>query len=216
MTKTVGILGSGGVGKTLARGFLAKGYAVMVGTRSPEKLADWQQRNPEVQLGSFAEAAAFGEVLVLAVKGHAASQVLELANPDHMQGKLVLDATNPIDEKRGPDRGVLRFFTSLDESLMEQLQQQVPGAHFVKAWNSVGAALMVDPDFGGQLPTMFIAGDDAGAKQQATEILNAMGWEAEDMGGAHGARAIEPLCILWCIPGFQRNQWNHAFKLLKK
>ncbi|MEL6536915.1 MAG: NAD(P)-binding domain-containing protein [Bacteroidota bacterium] len=216
MKKKVGILGSGMVGKVLATGFLAKGYEVMVGTRSAEKLAEWKEQNPQGQVGSFSETASFGEILVLAVKGNVAESVLELAGKEHLGGKLVLDATNPIDDSRGPDGGVLHFFTTLENSLMERLQNKVPEAKFVKAWSSVGSAFMVDPDFDGDTPTMFIAGNDAEAKTEATAILAEMGWEAEDMGDAKGARAIEPLCILWCIPGFQRNQWNHAFKLLKK
>ncbi|HAA13783.1 MAG TPA: DNA-binding protein [Cytophagales bacterium] len=216
MKKKIGVLGSGMVGKVLATGFLAKGYEVMVGTRSAEKLAEWKGKNPDGQVGTFAETASFGEILVLAVKGHIAEAVLDLAGLSNLSGKLVLDATNPIDDSRGPDGGVLRFFTTLEDSLMEQLQNKAPEAKFVKAWSSVGSAFMVDPDFGGITPTMFIAGNDAEAKTTATTILAEMGWETEDMGDAKGARAIEPLCILWCIPGMQRNQWNHAFKLLKK
>ena len=112
--------------------------------------------------------------------------------------------------------GVLKFTTNLDESLMERLQKQVPEAHFVKAFSCVGNAFMVDPDFGGIKPTMFICGNDAQAKAQARTVLDQFGWEVEDMGAAEAARAIEPLCILWCIPGLRENRWSHAFKLLKK
>jgi hypothetical protein len=99
---------------------------------------------------------------------------------------------------------------------MEQLQAAFPNAHFVKAFSSVGNALIVNPDFGGIKPTMFICGNDANAKKEVSKILDRFGFEVEDMGGVEAARAIEPLCILWCIPGFLRNQWMHAFKLLKK
>jgi hypothetical protein len=112
--------------------------------------------------------------------------------------------------------GVLKFFTTLNESLMEQLQRQFPDAHLVKAFNSVGAPFMIDLQFDGGKPTMFICGNEAGAKKTVTGILDEFGWETADMGGAEAARAIEPLCMLWCIPGFLRNEWGHAFKLLKK
>ena len=214
--KNIGILGSGMVAATLADGFLKQGHAVMLGTEHPDKLAAWQaQAGPEGRVGTFAEAAGFGELLVLAVKGHVAAHLLRTLDAGTLAGKTVLDTTNPIDEQP-PQNGVLRFFTNFDESLLEQCQQAQPGAHFVKAFNSVGAGVMVNPDFGGQTPTMFICGNDEGAKAEAGEILRAFGHEPEDMGGAEAARAIEPLCMLWCIPGFRSNQWSHAFKLLKQ
>jgi hypothetical protein len=122
---------------------------------------------------------------------------------------------NPIEESP-PVNGVLRFFTGPYESLMERLQKQVPKAHFVKAFSSVGNAFMVQPDFEGLKPTMFICGNSGEAKAQVQEILAQFGWEWEDMGSVEAARAIEPLCILWCIPGILPGQWTHAFKLLKK
>ena len=110
---------------------------------------------------------------------------------------------------------MLSFFTTLDESLMERLQREFPGARFVKAFNSVGAARMVNPQFPGGKPTMFICGNDEGAKKTVTALLEQLGWETADMGKAEAARAIEPLCMLWCIPGFLHGEWSHAFKLLK-
>jgi predicted dinucleotide-binding enzyme len=127
----------------------------------------------------------------------------------------VIDATNPI-AKEPPQNGVLKFFTTLEDSLMERLQAKLPGAKLVKAFNSVGNAKMYKPGFRGGPPTMFICGNDSVAKKEVAGILRAFGWEAEDMGTVEAARAIEPLCILWCIPGFLRNEWTHAFKLLKK
>lgn len=212
----IGILGSGVVGQTLGSGFIRHGYEVMLGTRSPEKLTDWKLKAGESgRVGSFAEAAAFGDILVLAVKGAAAEDTLKTAGRENLSGKAIIDATNPIADSP-PDNGVLRFFTSLDDSLMEQSQRAFPDARFVKAFNSVGNALMVNPDFGGIKPTMFICGNDSRAKQEVSRILDLFGFEVEDMGGAQAARAIEPLCILWCIPGFLHNQWTHAFKLLKR
>lgn len=212
----VGVLGSGDVGQVLALGFIKHGYEVMVGTRTPDKLAEWKSKaGGNGRVGSFADTAVFGEQIVLAVKGSVARVTLDMAGADNLRGKIVIDATNPISDAP-PENGVLKFFTSLDRSLMEDLQDAFPEAHFVKAFNSVGNALMVNPDLGGIKPTMFICGNDATAKKEVGKILDQFGHEVEDMGGAQAARAIEPLCILWCIPGFLRNEWMHAFKLLKK
>jgi len=210
----VGVLGSGGVAETLASGFLKHGHAVKVGSRSPEKLNGWVGKNPGGTAGTFAEAAAFGELLVLAVKGTAAAEALKLAEAGNLAGKTVIDACNPIADAP-PVNGLLKFFTDLDRSLMEDLQEKFPAAHLVKAFNSVGAPAMVNPNFKGGRPSMFICGNDAGAKEQVRGVLDQFGWETEDMGGAEAARAIEPLCMLWCIPGFQKNDWMHAFKMLR-
>jgi 8-hydroxy-5-deazaflavin:NADPH oxidoreductase len=209
----IGILGSGTVAQTLAGGFLKHGYEVMVGSRSPEKLADWAAQNPGISTGLFAEAAAFGDLIVLAVKGNAATDALNLAGAKNLAGKTIIDACNPIADAP-PVNGVLPFFTGPNQSLMEDLQHEFQAAHFVKAFNSVGAPSMIDPQFKGGKPTMFICGDSDSAKAQVTAILLKFGWEIADMGKAESARAIEPLCMLWCIPGFTRNQWTHAFKLL--
>jgi predicted dinucleotide-binding enzyme len=210
----VGILGSGDVAKALAKGFMKHGHMVMLGTRTPAKLEDWDWENRKGLAGSFAEAARFGEAIVLAVKGTAASEALQAAGITNLAGKVVIDATNPISEAP-PANGVLHFFTTLEESLMERLQEEFPAARFVKAFNSVGNASMVNPAFAGGKPTMFICGNDEAAKKTVTGILDQFGWETADMGKAEGARAIEPLCILWCIPGFLRQEWTHAFKLLR-
>jgi 8-hydroxy-5-deazaflavin:NADPH oxidoreductase len=213
-TLKIGVLGSGSVAQTLSSGFLQHGHRVTVGTRDAAKLADWLRQNPRGEVGTFAKAAAFGEVVVLAVKGSVAADALRLAGADHLAGKTVIDATNPIADAP-PVNGVLRFFTSLDESLMERLQREFPPAHFVKAFNSVGAALMVNPQLAGGPPTMFICGNHEGAKRTVSDLLEEFGWEPLDMGPAEAARAIEPLCMLWCIRGFARNEWHHAFKLLR-
>jgi 8-hydroxy-5-deazaflavin:NADPH oxidoreductase len=210
----VGILGSGNVAKALAAGFLDHGHHVMLGTRTAAKLADWVAPRPGSRVGSFSDAAGFGELVVLAVKGTAAADVLRAAGAANLAGKAVVDVTNPIADAP-PVNGVLRFFTDLGESLMERLQREFPGARFVKAFNSVGNACMVNPQFAGGKPTMFICGNDAAAKESVRRILDQFGWETEDMGQAEAARAIEPLCMLWCIPGFLKNDWVHAFKLLR-
>ena len=169
--------------------------------------------NPKAKVGSFAETAAFSDLIVLAVKGTVALAALRAAGGENLAEKTVIDATNPIAD-RPPTNGVLRFFTTLDESLMERLQREFASARFVKAFNSVGNACMVNPQFKGGKPTMFICGNDDTAKKTVTGILDQFGWETVDMGKAEAARAIEPLCMLWCIPGFLRNDWIHAFKLL--
>ena len=212
MTK-VGVIGSGVVGETLADGFLKHGYQVMRGSRDPSKLQAWQARaGAQASIGSFADSARFGDIVVLAVKGDAAEAAVTLSGPDALAGKCVLDTTNPIGGP--PVNGVLSFFTGGADSLLERLQRAAPAAHFVKAFSSVGSPSMVNPQFKAGRPSMFICGNDAGAKDTARKVLDQFGWETEDMGGAEAARAIEPLCILWCIPGFLRNEWTHAFKLL--
>jgi len=210
----VGVLGSGDVARVLASGFLKHGHQVSIGSRSPGKLDDWVKENPAGASGSFADAAGFGDLVVLAVKGKAALEALRLAGAENLAAKTVIDATNPI-EDAPPVHGVLPFFTDHSESLMEMLQREFASAHFVKCFNSVGAPFMINPQFAGGKPTMFICGNNDGAKKTVTGILDQFGWETADMGRAEAARAIEPLCMLWCIPGFLRNEWTHAFKLLK-
>ena len=209
----IGIIGSGVVAQALGDGFLRHHHEVVLGTRTASKLAEWATQHPTGRVGSFAEAAHFGEVVVLAVRGIVAAEALRLAGAENFAGKPVIDATNPIAEAP-PTHGVLRFFTSLDESLMEQLRREFPGAHFVKAFNSVGSACMVNPEFAGGRPTMFICGDDEAAKVLVRGLVDELGWEVADMGRVEAARAIEPLCMLWCIPGLLHNDWRHAFKLL--
>lgn len=214
MKKKIGILGSGVVAKALGAGFLKNEFDVMLGTRDSSKLDQWvASAGKGAQVGSFADAAAFGGIVVLAVKGIVAKTVLEHAGTNNLTGKTVIDATNPIEEAP-PENGVLKFFTTLNRSLMEELQETFPSAYFVKSFSCVGNQLMVDPPFESK-PTMFIAGNTKPAKKEVEEILDVFGWETADMGGVEAARAIEPLCMLWCIPGFRENSWMHAFKLLK-
>jgi len=213
MKKKIGVLGSGQVAQVLAKGFLDNGYEVSVGTSNASKLAEWKGKNASAKILSFEESATFGEVLILAIKGKAAESLINSLAP-LLAGKIIMDTTNPIDEKP-PINGVLQYFTSMNESLMERLQKIAPQAHFVKAFNSVGSSYMVNPSFPDGKPTMFICGNNDEAKKEVALIINSFGWETLDFGKVESARAIEPLCMLWCIPGMLYNKWTHAFKLLK-
>lgn len=210
----IGIIGSGQVGQVLAKAFASEGHDVLLGTRNIAK-PEAVKFNAETGIGiaTFSDAAAFADILVLATKGTAAEEAIQLAGIENLAGKIIMDATNPI-APVPPTNGVLHFFTTLDDSLMEHLQRLAPSAKFVKAFSCVGSACMYKPPFA-QIPTMFICGNDAEAKQTVGTILESFGWEAEDMGSVEAARAIEPLSILWCIPGFVKNDWVHAFKMLK-
>ena len=210
----IAVLGSGQVGQILAEGFLSQGHEVMRASRDPGKLAAWKEATKGAKTGTFAEAASWADTVVLAVKGTAAEAALEQAGIGNLAGKTVIDTTNPIKDAP-PINGVLAFFTNLDESLMERLQRKAPDARFVKAFSCVGGPFMVKPSLPGGPPTMFICGNDKGAKAEVTQILGQFGWDTADMGTVEAALAIEPLCMLWCIPGLSGGSWQHAFKLLR-
>jgi len=212
--KKIAVIGSGVVGQVLADGFLAAGHEVIRATREPSKLMAWKEAaGPKASVLGVAEAARAAQVVVLAVKGTAAEEVVTQCG-DALNGKTVIDTTNPIADAP-PTNGVLAFFTDFKQSLFERLQQRAPSAHFVKAFSCVGSPFMVKPNFGGVRPSMFICGANAAAKAEVTGILETFGWDTEDMGAPEAARAIEPLCILWCIPGLSGKGWAHAFKLLR-
>ena len=211
--KKIGIIGSGVVAQALGSGFVSHGYEVMLGTRDAKKLAEWQkQQGNSAKVGDFAQTSEFGDLVVLAVKGTAAKSALEMSGAENISGKTIIDATNPIADAP-PEDGVLKFFTGQNDSLMEQLQMAFPQANFVKAFNSVTSAKMVNPSYELK-PSMFICGDDENAKNEVSSIVEQFGWEVEDMGTAKAARAIEPICMLYCIPGFRENRWTHAFKVM--
>jgi predicted dinucleotide-binding enzyme len=213
----IGIIGSGIVGRVLATAFLKEGHDVMLGSRSidKEELVKWKTENPSGQTGIFSEVAAYGELIVLATGGTVTESAIQISGAENFTGKVVIDTTNPI-AKASPVNGVLQYFTNQNESLSEKIQSLIPAAHVVKAFNSVGNAVMYKPDFGGIKPSMFICGNDDEAKKTVAAILDSFGWEIEDMGKIEAARAIEALCMLWCIPGILKGQWTHAFKLLKQ
>ena len=209
----IAVVGSGAVGQTFARGLKTHGYDVRIASRSPAKLAEFS-KTTGVQASSPDAAAAWCEGAVLAVRGSSAEEAVREAGADNLAGKLVIDVTNPLSHEP-PEDGVVRVFTGPNESLMERLQTAFPAIHFVKAFNSVGNAMMVNPDLPGGKPTMFYCGNDASAKKIVARIIDQFGYEGEDLGTAKAARAIEPLCQLWCIPGFLTGRWQHAFRLVR-
>jgi len=221
MTKRIGVLGSGTVGRTLAEGFLQHGYEVMLGTRDPARgevpawVAKQAAQHPGAKAGTFRDTAIFGEIVVLAVMGRVVDEVLDQAGPDHLTGKILIDATNPLADDK-PVNGILTFATGPNQSLGERVQGLLPNAHVVKAFNSVGSGLMIHPKFEQGTPTMFLCGNNPESKSVVSGICVQFGWEPFDCGDIAASRAIEPLCILWCLPGFLRNDWRHAFKMLTK
>jgi predicted dinucleotide-binding enzyme len=209
----VGVLGSGNVGRALGRGFVRHGHEAMVGTRTPAKLADWvDEMGAPGSAGTFADAASFGELVVLACLGEAAEDVLDLAGHANLEDKVLIDATNPL---RFVD-GKPELFVGHTDSLGEHVQRRVPSANVVKAFNTVNASLMADPDLPGGPPTMFLCGNDAEAKAAVGAILEDFGWEPADIGGIERSRALEEMCIAWVAYGVEKGGWDHAFKMLRR
>ena len=212
----IGILGTGDVGRALANAFIALGHEVKMGSRDPhnEKAVEWASTaGINASTGTFADTAKFGDVIVLALLWSGAENALKLAGPENFAGKVVIDAINPLVFEPGKPPALALGHT---DSAGERVQRWLPAAHVVKAFNSVGHAHMFKPDFPGGPPDMFIAGNDAAAKQTVTGILHDFGWSTIDVGGIEGARLLEPLCILWVGYGMRTGTWNHAFKLLRK
>jgi predicted dinucleotide-binding enzyme len=188
----IGVLGSGVVGQALSAGYARHGHEARMGSRE-----------------TFAEVAEWADLCVLAVNGvHAVDVVTHAA--EALAGKVVIDATNPLDHSSGTPGLAYGF----DDSLGERVQRAVPDARVVKCYNTVGAPVMVDPQFGGVAPTMFIAGDDAAAKVQVAQLLEETGWESSDLGGIDAARYLEPMAIVWVRHGLRTGTWTHAFKVL--
>jgi hypothetical protein len=209
----IGILGTGVVGQALGTGFAARGHDVMMGSReaSNAKATSWAAK-AKGKTGTFADAAKHGEVIVVATVWDGTENALQLAAAENLAGKVVIDATNPLVVEPGaPPRLALGH----TDSGGEQVQRWIPDARVVKAFNMVGNAFMVNPDFECGPPDMFIAGNDAEAKQVVTKLLNDFGWKPVDFGGIEGARLLEPLCIVWVTYGIVTGGWNHAIKMVK-
>lgn len=207
----IGVLGSGDVGRVLAAGFASLGHEVMVGSRSPEKLREWVAASARHHAGTFAETAEFGDILVLATLGAAAEQAIELAGRDTFRGKVLIDATNPLDFSKGMPP---TLFVGTTDSLGEQIQRLLPEARVVKAFNTVGNAHMINPRFPGGPPDMFIGGNDDGAKKIVSQICEHFGWGVIDLGGIETSRYLEPMCLVWVLHGARSGAWSHAFKML--
>ncbi|HEX2667144.1 MAG TPA: NADPH-dependent F420 reductase [Gammaproteobacteria bacterium] len=210
----IGILGSGDVGQALGLGFLKLGHDVKIGSRNPDKLQPWLAKaGKRASAGSFEDAARFADVVVLATLWSGTEAALGLAGPVNLAGKLVMDVTNPLVYESGrPPRLAL----GQTDSGGEQVQRWLPQSKVVKAFNTVGHAHMVDPQFPGGPPDMFICGEDTSAKHVVASFCKQFGWGVVDAGGIAGARLLEPLCILWVEYGLKTQSWNHAFKLLRR
>ena len=210
----IAILGTGDVGKALGKGFLERGDEVMMGSRDRDKPRAWAaQAGPRASGGTFGEAAAWGEAAVLATIWSGTENALRLAGTESLAGKLVVDATNPLVFHPGQPPALALGHA---DSGGEQVQRWLPSSKVVKAFNIVGHAHMVHPDFPGGPPDMFYCGNDAAAKKTVERVLVDFGWNTIDIGGIEGARLLEPLCILWVLYSIRRGGVNHAFKLLKK
>jgi 8-hydroxy-5-deazaflavin:NADPH oxidoreductase len=215
MTKPlqIGVLGSGPAGRTLATGFLSHGHPVMIGSRDPAKLHAWRRTGgPDAHVGTLAETAQFGDLVVLSVIGTAAEEVIRLAGDKNLAGKIVLDASDPLDFSSGRPG----LFVGTTDSLGERIQRVIPDAYVVKGLNIVLADVMVNPSLTGDEPDMFIAGDSDEAKQIVTSLLGEFGWPVIDMGGIESARWLEALSLAWVVYSHRTGNTHHAFKLVGK
>jgi hypothetical protein len=211
----IGILGTGDVGKALGKAFLAIGHEVRMGARDAknEKAAAWaKEMGGKASSGTFRDAASFGEIVVLATLGVATEIAVEMAGAS-FQRKVVIDTTNPLDFSGGMPP---RLAISGNDSLGERVQRRLPDAQVVKAFNTVGHAFMFRPEFPGGPPDMFIAGDSDAAKKTVSAILKDFGWGVVDVGGIASSRYLEAMCMVWVLSAIRTNNWNQAFKMLRK
>jgi 8-hydroxy-5-deazaflavin:NADPH oxidoreductase len=213
-TKRVGILGSGDVAKALGRGFAKHGYEVMLGTREPAKLDAWKKETgAKASVGSFSQAAAFADVVLLATHGAGTEAALELAGASNFAGKVVIDASNPLDFSHGMPP---TLFVGTTDSLGERVQRKLPAAKVVKCFNTVSNVRMVDPKFEYGPARMLICGNDAAAKNRTEQILKELGWAgALDVGGIDGARWLEAMVPLWVRAGQALNTYEHIFQVVR-
>ena len=214
----IGMLGTGDVGRALGHGFIALGHEVRMGARDAanEKAVAWARENgAKASAGTFADAASFGEVVVLATLGVANESALRAAGQEKLRGKIVIDTTNPLDASGGMPP---RLAVAGSDSAGERVQRLLSEAHVVKAFNTVGHAHMFRPSFPGGPPDMFICGNHAEAKKKVGGLLKDFGWGVIDIGGIEGSRYLEAMCLVWVLCAFSTTPptWNHAFKLLKK
>ncbi|KAA9339075.1 NADP oxidoreductase [Hymenobacter busanensis] len=211
----IGILGTGTVGQTLGAKLLELGHGVLLGGRSAtnEKAQAWAaQQGGLARAGSFEDAAVFGELVIVATLGSGTIDAVQQAGPERLAGKTVIDLTNPLDFSRGMPP---TLFVGHTDSLGEQIQRALPAAHVVKTLNIVSVNQMINPASTGGEPDMLLAGNDAGAKQRVTELLQQLGWKRiTDLGGIEEARVLEPLVLLWVRYGLKHNTWGHALQYM--
>lgn len=191
----VGILGTGSVGTSLATGFAEAGHEVMLGSRNPsqERLVEWADTDPvHRSVGDYAQAATFGELVIVAVPGRALGDMLDATGRDAFLGSIVIDATNPV---LVTDEGVVDAYGD-DDSGAEFLQRELPGVPVVKAFNQIDAEDMTHPERA-RTNLLRICGDDEEAKQRVTDVLQDFGWQVRDLGPLRKARALEHGVIDW-------------------
>jgi 8-hydroxy-5-deazaflavin:NADPH oxidoreductase len=211
----VGILGSGHVARVLGAAFAEHGHEVAMGTRTPDgegALAFLEKVGDRGWVDTYAAVAEWCELAVFPPVWSAVAHVVELAGPENLTGKVVVDVTNQFAQDSG---GHMMLAVGPNDSAGETVQRLMPTSRVVKAFNMVGVDLMVSPQLPGGPPTMLIAGNDDNAKELVAEVLHDFGWESEDLGGIEASRAIEAVCLAWMYIGMRRGKWDHAFKLLK-
>lgn len=210
----VGILGSGIVAKQIAIGFLNSGNDVKLGTRDSQKLNEWLKSFPSATVGSFSEAASFGDIVVIATLWGGTENALRLSGLENFKNKTVIDITNPLDFSSGVPP---KFSVTYGNSAGEQIQNWLKDSKVVKAFNTVSASIMINPKLEEGNPDLLIAGNDPDAKKLVTEIARSFGWQnVIDMGDIKQAFWLETFAMLWIEFGFKYNHWTHAFKLLYK
>ncbi|HUJ13144.1 MAG TPA: NAD(P)-binding domain-containing protein [Thermoanaerobaculia bacterium] len=202
----IGIVGSGDVGKSFARAFIALGHEIRIGSRNPAKLSEFG-----ASAATFEDTARFGEIIVIATLGTATEDALRIAGPANFKGKIVIDATNPLEFAPGAPP---RLAIGHSDSLGERVQRWLPDARVVKAFNTVGNTLFFKPQLPGGPPDMFLCGNDADAKKSVSQICKDFGWGVIDIGGIESARYLEPMCLTWVLHGILTGSWTHAFKML--
>lgn len=207
----IAVIGAGNVGKALSGAFVRAGNKVTISSAHPETAREAAEGTGATAVDSNRAAAAAGDVVVLAVPYPTLPVILDDLG-DALRGKVVIDATNPLDFSGGfpPKLSIAGA-----DSLGERVQGAVPDARVVKAFNTIGAPHFVDPTFSEGRPTMLIAGDDADAKRTVGDVLADFGWpDPVDIGGIEGSRELEAIGVAWIKIGGMRGAWDHAFALL--
>ena len=211
----IGVLGSGMVGQAIASKLVERGQQVMISSRNPEKVKDFAARVPGVQMGSFSQAAAYGEVLFNALKGEATLEVLSSVDAGSLQGKTLIDISNPLDFSRGMPPSL---YVCNTDSLGEQIQAAFPQMKVIKTLNTLNANLMVNPgSLAGGDHTLFMSGNDDQAKEQVRRLFGEwFGWrDIIDVGDITTARGTEALLALWVRLFMKFGSPNFQFKVVR-